>query len=113
MFVIDISEPITLLLITVATALLIFLGKELKKSYVPAITLSAYLLLAIMHSVQLANLTEELHEVYYMVLIRCISLDCIMIFVTFFAYLWVDDIASKFYKKKSIDNSLDWFWNKI
>lgn len=113
MFVVDISEPITLLLLTIATVLLIFLGKELKKSYIPAITLFAYLLLVVMHSVQLANLAEEFYEKYHYLLIRCISIDCIMIFISFFAYLWVDDIASKFYKKKSIDNSLDWFWNKI
>ncbi len=113
MFLINISEPITLLLLTVATILLIFLGKEVKKPYIPAFALFAYLLLVVMHSIQLANLTEELHDVYYNVLIRCISIDCIMIFVSFFAYLWVDDIASKFYKKKSLDNSLDWFWNKI
>ena len=113
MFVVDISEPITLLLLTLATVLLIFLGKELKKPYIPAITLFAYLLFAVMHSVQLANLTAEFYEKYHGLLIRCVSIDCIMIFISFFAYLWVDDIASKFYKKKSIDNSLDWFWNKI
>lgn len=113
MFLVNVSEPITLLLLTLATVLLIFLGKEVKKSFVPAFTLFAYLLLVLLHSIQLANLTEELHDIYYMVLIRCISIDCIMIFVSFFAYLWIDDIAAKFYKKKSIDNSLDWFWNKI
>ena len=113
MFVVDVSEPLTLLLLTLATVLLIFLGKELKKSYIPAITLFAYLLLVVMHSVQLANLTEALYETYHHLLIRCVSIDCIMIFISFFAYLWVDDLSSKFYKKKSIDNSLDWFWNKI
>jgi len=113
MFVVNISDPLTLLLVTIATGLLIFLGKELKKSSIPAVTLFAYLILVVMHSVQLANLTQELHDTYYMVLIKCVSIDIIMIFVTFFAYLWVDDITSKFYKKKSIDNSLDWFWNKI
>ncbi len=110
---IDISEPITLLLLTIATVLLIFLGKEVKKPYIPAFALCAYLILVIVHSVQLANLTEELRETYTALLMRCIGIDCIMIFISFFAYLWVDDIASKFYKKKSLDNSLDWFWNKI
>ena len=113
MFVVNISEPVTLGLLTIATVLLIFLGKEVKKAYIPAFALFAYLILVVMHSIQLANLTEEFREMYYHVLIRCISIDCIMIFVSFFAYLWIDDIASKFYKKKSLDNSLDWFWNKI
>ncbi len=113
MFVINISEPITLLLLTLATVLLIFLGKEVKKSYVPAFALFAYLILVVVHSIQLGTLTEELYETYHTMLINCISIDCIMIFISFFAYLWIDDISSKFYKKKSIDNSLDWFWNKI
>ncbi len=113
MIMIDISSPITLLLLTIATVLLIFLGKEIKKPYIPAFALFAYLILVIVHSVQLANLTEELREAYTGLLMRCIAIDCVMIFISFFAYLWVDDIASKFYKKKSLDNSLDWFWNKI
>jgi hypothetical protein len=113
MFVINISEPITLLLLTLATVLLIFLGKEVKKSYVPAFALFAYLILVVVHSVQLGTLTEEFYETYHILLINCVAIDCVMIFISFFAYLWIDDISSKFYKKKSIDNSLDWFWNKI
>lgn len=113
MFVINIIEPLTLLILTMATILLIFLGKELKRSYIPALALFGYLALVIMHSVQLANLTDAMRELYYHLLIRCITIDCVMIFITFFAYLWVDDIACKFYKKKSIDNSLDWFWKNI
>jgi len=113
MFIINISEPVTLLLLTLATVLLIFLGKEVKKSYIPAFALFGFLGLAVMHSIQLANLTQELHDLYNNLLIRCIAIDCIMIFISFFAYLWIDDITCKFYKKKSIDNSLDWFWNKI
>lgn len=113
MFVINISEPITLLLLTLATVLLIFLGKEVKKSYVPAFALFAYLILVVVHSIQLGTLTEEFYEAYHTMLINCIAIDCVMIFISFFAYLWIDDISSKFYKKKSIDNSLDWFWNKI
>lgn len=113
MFIINISEPVTLLLLTIATTLLIFLGKEVKKTYIPGFALFSYLVLVVIHSVQLANLSQELYETYYKILINCIAIDCIMIFISFFAYLWVDDIASKFYKKKSIDNSLDWFWKKI
>ena len=113
MFVVNISEPITLGLLTIATVLLIFLGKEVKKPYIPAFALFAYLVLVVMHSIQLANLTEEFREMYYNMLIRCISIDCIMIFVSFFAYLWIDDIETKEKKKKSVDDSLSWFWSKV
>ena len=37
MFVFDISNPLTLLLMLVATVLLIFLAQEIKKSYIGAI----------------------------------------------------------------------------
>ena len=114
MFVeINVSEPITLLLITIATALLVFLGRELKKSYIPAIVLAVFLILVAMHSIQLGNLTNEVYDTYYNELVGCIATDCIFIFISFFSYLWIDDIESKFYKKKSIDSSLDWFWKEV
>ncbi len=113
MFIIDVTNPLTLLLLLAATVLLIFLGKEIKKPHAPAITLFAFLALIIIHSVQLALLTEANYELYRSTLLGCITVDLVMIFITFFAYLWVDDIACRFYKKKSIDNSLDWFWKEI
>lgn len=44
---------------------------------------------------------------------RCIAIDFVFILISFFAYLWVDDIETKKLGKKSIDNSLDWFWKKV
>ena len=113
MFIIDLTNPVTLVLLTLATALLIFLGKEVKKPYVPALALIFYLVLVIIHSVQLATLPELNSEEIRATLFGCLSTDLIMIFVTFFGYLWIDDVSAKFYKKKSIDSSLDWFWNKV
>jgi FtsH-binding integral membrane protein len=113
MYIFDITNPITLVLLLVATVLLIFLGKEIKKPHAPAIALIFFLILVVVHSVQLAIIPEINYDANRSTLLGCLSLDLIMIFVTFFGYLWVDDIAAKFYKKKSIDNSLDWFWNKV
>lgn len=110
MFFINVTDPITLLLLLLATVLLIFLGKELKKPAITAIPLALFLILALMHSIQLGlNTAEEYRDIIF----GCIAYDCVMIFISFFAYLWVDDIACRFYKKKSIDNSLDWFWNNV
>ena len=39
--------------------------------------------------------------------------DFVFILITFFSYLWVDDIEAKVKGTKSIDNSLDWFWKKV
>lgn len=113
MFIIDVTNSVTLVLLLVATVLLIFLGKEIKKPHAPAIALIFFLVLILMHSIQLAIIPEVDFETYRSTLLRCISIDLVMIFITFFGYLWVDDIACKFYKKKSIDNSLDWFWKQV
>ncbi len=112
MFIFDISNPLTLILMLAATVLLIFLAQEIKKSYVAAILLFAYLIVLIMHVAQMATLPEEFR---YMLstLSRCIAIDFIFVLITFFSYLWVDDIEAKAEGKKSIDNSLDWFWKKI
>lgn len=110
MYIIDVTNPLTMLLLLAATVLLIFLGKEVKKPIAPAIALAFFLILVGIHSIQLAKVTTDALK---SLLVQCISMDLIMIFITFFGYLWVDDIACKFYKKKSIDNSLDWFWKNV
>ena len=113
MRIIDVTNPITLVLLLAATCLLIFLGKEIKKPSAPGIALVFFLVLVLVHSIQLANIPQISYEETKAVLIGCLGIDFIMIFVSFFGYLWVDDVSAKFYKKKSIDNSLDWFWNKV
>ena len=115
MFIFDVTQPVTLLLLLAVTLLLIFLGKEIKKPHAPAAALVFFLILVIFHSIKFASLTKASasYELEHSTLLGCLVVDLVMIFISFFAYLWVDDIASKFYKKKSIDNSLDWFWNKV
>ena len=113
MFIIDVTNPLTLVLLLAATVLLIFLGKEIKKPVAPALPLVFFLLLVIMHSVQFMQIPQANYYEYYSTLLGCLSVDLIMIFITFFGYLWVDDVACKFYKKKSFDNSLDWFWKEV
>lgn len=110
--IIDVSNPITLLLLVLATALLIFLAQEVKKSYVVAIPLFAFLIMLVGHVVQVSTLSEDIQNLAT-TLYRCIAIDFIFILITFFAYLWVDDIEAKANNIKSIDNSLDWFWKEI
>ena len=112
MFIFDISNPLTLILMLAATVLLIFLAQEVKKSFISAIVLFVYLVLLIVHVAQIATISEEYR---YMIstLSRCIAIDFVFILITFLSYLWVDDIEAKKTGKKSIDNSLDWFWNKV
>ena len=112
MFIFDISNPLTLLLMLAATVLLIFLAQEVKKSAVAAVVLFAYLLLLIIHVAQVATLSEEFR---YMLstLSRCVVIDFIFVFISFFFFFCVDDMETKKFGKKSFDNSLDWFWKKV
>ncbi len=112
MFIFDISNPLTLLLMLAATVLLIFLAQEIKKSYITALPLFAYLILLVVHVAQMMTLPEE-YRYLISALSRCLAIDFVFILITFFSYLWVDDIEAKKLGKKSIDNSLDWFWKKV
>ena len=112
MFYFDISNPLTLLLMLLATVLLIFLAQEVKKSMIGAIVLFVYLILLIVHVAQVATLPEE-YRYLLSTLTRCVVIDFVFVFISFFAYLWIDDIETKATGKKSIDNSLDWFWRKV
>ena len=108
----DFTNPITLLLVVLAVALMIFLGQELKKSTIVAIPLFAFLTSLIVHLVQVLGIAPEYAD-FITTLYRCIAIDFGFILVTFFAYLWVDDIEAKENNIKSIDNSLDWFWKEF
>ena len=112
MFIFDISNPLTLILMLAATVLLIFLAQEVKKSFIGAILLFGYLIVLIMHVAQIATLPEE-YRYMLSTLSRCIAIDFVFVLISFFSYLWVDDIEAKAEGKKSIDNSLDWFWKKV
>ena len=112
MIFVDMTNIITLFLITAATVLLIFLAQEEKKSFVSALPLIAFLGLLIMHVIQRLTLAEPYLYLSNKISIS-IALDFAFIFISFFAYLWVDDIESKVTGKKSLDNSLDWFWKNI
>ena len=112
MFIFDISNVLTLLLMLTATILLIFLAQEIKKSYIAGIVLFAYLIILVVHAAQLITLPEEYRNMLP-VLARCLIIDFIFIFISFFSYLWVDDMEAGKMQKKSIDNSLRWLWKKV
>lgn len=111
MFIFNISNPITLILMLAITLILIFLGKEVKKGYITAISLFIYLVLLLTHVVQLMTLTTEF-EIFRSTLSNCITIDFIMILLSFLSYLWVDNTESKLGKKKSFEAGMEWFWGK-
>ena len=112
MFIFNIANPITLILMLTITLILVFLGKETKKGYLTAISLFIYLLLLVWHVVQLLTLSPDLADLKS-TLTSCLTIDFVMILLSFLSYLWVDELESRITKKKSYDSGLDWFWGKI
>ena len=109
---INFTNTITLLLALILFILVLFLGKESKKSELPAMMLFIFLMLLVGHTIEIgvtANITEQLQYE----LSRSILVDFIFIFLSFISYLWIDEIQAKIENKKSIDDSLDWFWKKV
>ena len=112
MVIINMTSPLTLILVLITTVLLIFLGQEVKKSYIAVLPLVVHLGLIVMHIIQLLTLSAENMNLSS-TLVGCIAVDFVFILISFFAYLWVDDIEAKATSKKNIDSSLDWFWKKV
>lgn len=112
MLILNLTNPLTLILVVLAVALLIFLGQEVKKSVAVAIPLVAFLVILVIHVIQASTLSAEFSYLAG-TLYKCIAIDFGFILVTFFAYLWVDDVEAKANNIKSIDNSLDWFWKDV
>ena len=107
------SEPIMILIYTLIIAGLVFVAKETKNAGVILIALIAVIFFLINHSVMLDKFSlngqaEQIKEVY-----QCIGMDLVYLFLTFISYLWVDDLSAKKHNKKSYDDSLSWFWEKL
>ncbi len=109
---IDFTNTVTILLALILFVLVLFLGKESHKSAIPAMMLFIFLALLVGHTIELMIIPNMVEATHY-VLTRSILVDFIFIFLSFISYLWIDDIQAKVEKKKSIDDSLSWFWAKV
>lgn len=108
---INFTQPITLSIALILFVLMLILAKETKKSIITGIMLFAFIAILIGHAIEftIGNLPAE----QLSIVLQSMIFDLIFVLISFISYLWVDDIESKVKKKKSIDNSLEWFWNKI
>ncbi len=107
------ADPINIILILAATLLLVYLGKEIKKSKIPLAVLIVHLFVIIMHAIQFVTLSGTATQEVIQVLTSSLLVDFGLVMVSFLAYLWVDDIESKVKNTKVVSNSLDWFWKKV
>lgn len=113
MFIFNLTEPITLVLVIIATILFIFLSQEIKKSMVAVIPLFAFVLLLVVHTIQILTLKEEFSYLYSLLCYNII-LDFMFLLVTFLAYLWADDVEAKALNKKILNSKgIDWLFKNI
>ena len=109
---INFTNPLTLLIVALLFVLVLILAKETKRSIITAVMLFIFVALLVTHTVMYitgAGLAEEITSD----LVFTMVFDLIFVLLSFISYLWIDDIEAKIKKKKSIDNSLDWFWDKV
>ena len=111
MFIFNVANPITLILMLAITLILIFVGKETKKGYFIAIALLVFLVLLLWHVTQILTIAPDYEEAKQ-TLTSCLTIDFIMILLSFLSYLWIDELESRTGKKKSYESGLDWFWGK-
>ena len=100
MFIFDLTNLFTLSLITIATVLLIYLSQEIKRSFVAAIPLFAFVLDLVIHTIQVLTLKEEFSYLYS-TLTANMAIDFVFLLLTFLAYLWADDVEAKEFNKKT------------
>ncbi len=109
---INFTNPFAILVAVILFGLVLYLGRETKKSYVVGIMLFVFIAILLGHTIEFMTIGQSNEEIYKEVT-RSATIDLIFIFLSFISYLWVDDIEVKAGKKKSIDNSLEWFWSKV
>ena len=110
--IINFSNPFSIIVGVVLFVLVLYLAIESKKAWITGAMLFAFIGLLVFHTIEFALSGSESQEVYKAITTSA-GVDLLFIFLSFISYLWVDDIEVKEGKRKSIDNSLDWFWNKV
>lgn len=113
MFIFDLTNIFTLILVTIATVLLIYLSQELKRSLIAAIPLFAFVLDLIIHTIQMLTLKQELSYLYPKLTLN-MAVDFAFVLVTFLGYLWADDVEAKAHNKKTINSKgIDWLFKQV
>ena len=110
MLIVDFTQPFGILMALGITVFFIAIGREFKRSFLPGISLVLFLVLIVLHAIQSIALEDVLYKT---IATNSLAIDAVMIFLSYFAYLWIDDIEAKQKNKKSVDNSLEWFWKKV
>lgn len=112
MFIFDMTNLLTLFLVLVVTILFILLSQEVKRAIIAIIPLLGFLILLLVHTVQILTLKQEFSYLFDTLCINMI-LDFIFLLITFLAYLWADYVEAKTFHKKSIGKGIDWLFKQV
>lgn len=110
--IINFTQPFSIFVGVVLFVLMLFLAKENKKAWIIGTVLFVFIGLLVGHTVEFILMPNESQEIYNAITTSA-TIDLLFIFISFISYLWIDDIEAKEGRRKSIDTSLDWFWNKV
>ncbi len=94
MFLVNIANPWALLIALFVTVCFIYIGKEGKNAKVPLMPLIVFLILLVMHGMQLLTLPFGYEEMAQ-TLGKCLASDFAMILLSYLSYLWIDEIEAK------------------
>lgn len=113
MFIFDLTNIMTLILVLIATILFIFLSQEIKNSKVALIPLLAFLVDLVIHTIQTLTLKEEFSYLYS-ALCKNMAIDFVFLILTLLAYLWADEEEAKKLNKKTINSKgINWLFKQV
>lgn len=101
-----------IIFVTLAIAGTIAFANKVEKPLIVAVLIIVNLGLLIYHSYVLNTIPSELVDAISNVYLF-IAMDFLWLLISFLAYLWIDDVTARKFNRKSYDNSLSWFWEKL
>ncbi len=108
---INLTEPFSLFIALLLFVLVLWFAYQSKKSVITGMMLFIFIAILVLHALEFSMGTLTTQGLS--ATLNSIVFDLVFIFLSFVSYLWIDDMEAKLKKKKSVDNSLDWFWSKI
>lgn len=102
----------TIIVVTITIVAIIGFARKVEKPIFAGALILLNLALLIYHTYVLNNIPSALEEAVRSTYL-CIAMDFLWLLVSFLGYLWIDDITATKFHKKSYDNSMAWFWEKL
>lgn len=105
-------NSLMIVVVTVTMVLIIAFARKIENSMLPGGLILINLLLLMYHTYLLNNIPVGLEEAISSTYL-CIAMDFLWLLISFLGYLWIDDITAIKFNKKSYDDSMAWFWDKL